>query len=477
VESSNHTLSEIRHEILDVEKLKNCFECGICTASCSMADMLGNDYGPRKLLEEIYANPEEALSSEAIWVCAWCYRCYNRCPQGLKVPEILLSIRKTAVERGQTQAFDRALQKIVKNVPLPLAATFVCYHPERAGFKSDYVIEKIEKLREEQLDTKKEKAAKSSKKKVAIIGSGPAGLAAAYELSRKKYNVTVFESLPAAGGMLRKGIPQNRLPRKIVDKEIDFLRALGVGFRTNTEIGKSLTFEDLKKEGYKAFFVSTGAHRSQRLKVEGTGLKGITYALDFLWDTNFDKKVEVGQKIAVIGGGNVAIDAARTARCLGAAEVTVLYRRSKDEMPANLREVEEAEREGIKVEFLVSPKKILGDNGRVCGIECTRMRLDEPDETGRRKAVAVEGSEFKHEADMVILAIGETPDLTFLPKDVELNDDGTLWTSPLTLETTTPGIFGGGDAASGPATVIEAIRDGKRAAESIENYLKTMKED
>jgi NADPH-dependent glutamate synthase beta subunit-like oxidoreductase len=289
--------------------------------------------------------------------------------------------------------------------------------------------------------------------------------------------VTVFEALSEAGGMLRKAIPQYRLPKKLVAKEIEFIEDLGVEVRTGTEIGKNLSFAELKKDGYGAFFVSTGAHKSQKLKIEGTDLKGVAHALDFLWDANLEKKIEVGSKVVVIGGGNVAVDAARTARCLGAADVTILYRRSKEEMPANLREVEEAEHEGVKIEFLVSPKKILGENGNVCGIECTHMRLDEPDETGRKKAIPIEGSEFTREADRVILAIGEIPDLAFLPKDVELNEDGTLWVNPLTMETTTSGVFGGGDAVTGPASVIEAIRDGKRAAVSIENYLKTKKED
>jgi NADPH-dependent glutamate synthase beta subunit-like oxidoreductase len=443
-----------------------------------MAEMLGNEYGPRKLLEDIYANPEEAMTSEAIWVCAWCYRCYNRCPQGLKVPEILLSLRKMAVERGQTEAFDKALQKIVKNVPLPLVATFVCYHPERAGLKNNEVIERIEQLRQEHVSSgKKEKSGKTSKFKVAIIGSGPAGLAAAYELGRKNYSITVFESLPEAGGMLRKAIPQYRLPKKLVAKEVEFIEALGVEVKTGTEIGKSLSFEDLKKKGYRAFFISTGAHKSQKLKIEGTDKKGVANALDLLWDTNLEKKIEIGNKVVVIGGGNVAIDAARTAHCLGATEVTILYRRSRNEMPANLREVEEAEHEGVKIEYLVSPKKILGENDKVSAIECTRMRLDEPDETGRRKAVPIEGSEFRLQADNVILAIGETPNLSFLPKDVDLNEDGTLWVNPLTMETTSAGFFGGGDAVSGPASVIEAIRDGKHAAESIETYLRSIQED
>jgi NADPH-dependent glutamate synthase beta subunit-like oxidoreductase len=238
-------------------------------------------------------------------------------------------------------------------------------------------------------------------------------------------------------------------------------------------VGKDVCFEDFQKDGYKAVFVGAGAHKSQQLKVEGGDLDGVTHALDFLWGSNSGEKTEVGKKIVVVGGGNVAVDAARTALCRGADEVTILYRRSKDEMPANLWEVKEAEDEGVKIEFLVSPKKISGEKGRVSALECVRMQLGEPDESGRRKAVPVEGSEFKRETDMVILAIGEVPDLGFLPKQVELNDDGTVWVNPITMETSMVGVFAGGDAVTGPASVIEAIRDGKRAAESIECYLKS----
>jgi NADPH-dependent glutamate synthase beta subunit-like oxidoreductase len=477
LESSTSITKEVIEKILDAKKLKNCFECGICTASCSMAEMLGNEYSPRRLLEDIYSNPEKVLASEAIWVCAWCYRCRSRCPQALNLPEIFLFMRSAAVNQGHTQAFDKALQKIVKNIPLPLVTTLVCFHPERAGLKNETVLEKIEQTREELFKTKKkDKATKSSKEKLAVIGSGPAGLTVAYELGRKGYRVTIFEALSEPGGMLRKGIPQRRLPKQVLAKEIRFIKNMGVEFKTGMKIGKDVGFEDLKKEGYEAVFIGAGAHRSQKLRAEGSDLKGVTDALDFLWDSNLGKKVEVGKSVVVVGGGNVALDAARTIRCLGSNEVTILYRRSQDEMPANPREVEEAEHEGVKIEFLVSPKKILGENGKVCAIECVRMQLGEPDETGRRRAIPVEGSEFKRETDTVILAIGESPDLGFLPKDVELNEDGTLWVDPITMETTMPGVFGGGDAVTGPASVIEAIRDGKRAAESIENYMKSLKE-
>jgi heterodisulfide reductase subunit A len=477
VEHSTSIAREIQEKILDAKKLKSCFECGICTASCSINEMIGNEYSPRKLVEDIYSNPEDLLDSEAIWLCAWCYRCHSRCPQALDLPEILLFMRSEAVKRGNAQTFDRALQKIVKNIPLPLITTLVCFHPERAGLKNKEILQRIEQIREEQVkQNQKQQTKEKPKEKVAVIGSGPAGLTVAYELARNGYNVTVFEALSRPGGMLTKGIPENRLPKQIVDKEIQFIKNLGVNFKTGVRIGKDLSFESLKKQGFKAIFIATGAHKSHPLNIDGSSLKGVVHALDFLWDINTGKKADLGRNVVVIGGGNVAVDAARTARWLEADQVKILYRRSKDEMPANLRAVEEALGEGVKIEFLVSPKKILGANGKVCGVECVRMQLGEPDDSGRRKATPIEGSDFELETDMVVLAIGETPDLGFLPLDVDRNEDGTLWANALTLETSMPGVFGGGDAATGPASVIEAIRDGKRAAESIENYLKTIKE-
>jgi len=200
----------------------------------------------------------------------------------------------------------------------------------------------------------------------------------------------------------------------------------------------------------------------------------VIHALDFLWSVNIGEKVEIGKIIVVVGGGNVAMDSAKTALQLGAKEATIFYRRSREEMPANPWEVKEAEEEGVKFEFLVAPKRILGENGKVSAIECTQMQLGEPDETGRRRPIPIEGSEFTRETDMVILAIGEVPDLEFLPKEMELNEDGTIWINPMTMETSLKGVFAGGDAVTGPASVIEAIRDGRRAAESIENYLNSL---
>ena len=476
MKTANTTISkEDAQKFLDVEKLKYCFECGICTASCSMAELLGKDYNPRALLEKILINPEEAINSFQLWLCAWCYRCYRRCPQALKVPEIFSFLKSKAVENGHLDPLNAALQKIVKQIPLPTVATLICFHPERAGINKDEILKKMEKMLREYLkEVKNKKAlAKASRHKIAVIGSGPAGLTVAFELAKEGYNVTVFESLPEVGGMLWKCIPKYRLPRNVLTNEIQFLRELGVEIRTGVKIGRDLGFNDLFKEGYKIVFIGSGAHRTKKLKIEGENLKGVVYALDFLWNVNSGTIEEILKRVVVIGGGNVAVDAARTAMELGAEEVTILYRRSREEMPANPWEVKEIEDLGVRVQFLVAPKKIIGVNGKVSAIECVRMQLGEPDETGRRKPIPIEGSEFKQETDMTILAIGEIPNVEFLPREIELNENGTVWTNPVTMETSLKGVFAGGDVVTGAATVIEAIAAGKRAAESIKKYLKS----
>lgn len=471
----------VLEQLLDTEKLKYCYECGICTSSCPMADLLGKDYNPRTLLEKLLFDPERVLDSSELWLCAWCYSCQRRCNQGLKLPEIFLKIRRIAANRGDMRPYEKALQKIVENVPLPIVTMLACFHPERAGLDRDQVLVRTEQLYDSFLKNEKAKRAqKVAEEKVAVIGSGPAGLTVAFELSLKGYGVTVFESLPEAGGMLRKCIPSFRVPKKYVKREIQFIKDLGVDIRTGVKIEDS-SFSNLWREGYKAIFVGVGAHKSQKMNLDGGELEGVTHALDFLWSVNSGEDVKIGNDVVVIGGGNVAVDTARSVLIAdaalrgGAGEVTILYRRSKEEMPAIPWEVGEAEKEGVKIEFLVSPKKILGKEGKVSGVECVRMRLDEPDESGRRKAIPIEGSEFTRDADMVILAIGETPDLEFLPQEITLNENDTIWADPATLETSVKGVFAGGDAVTGPATVIEAIVGGKHAAESIDNYLRSAK--
>jgi NADPH-dependent glutamate synthase beta subunit-like oxidoreductase len=384
-------------------------------------------------------------------------------------------MRTTVIKNGYTEPIEKALKKIVEKVPLPLVTTLVCFHPERAGIDKEEILNRIEKMRVERLKVgKRKRTLKSSGRKIAIIGSGPAGLTVAYELARKGHRVTIFDALPEPGGMLRKCIPEYRLPRHVLAKEVQFIKDLGVEIKTGVTVGKDLNFADLSQEGFQAIFIGTGAHKSQKLKIEGGDLKGVIHALDFLWRVNCGEKTEIGKTIVVIGGGNVAVDAAKTALRLGAEKVTILYRRSREEMPANPWEVKEAEDAGVKIEFLVAPKQILGENGRVSAVECVRMQLGELDESGRRKPIPTEGSEFTQETGMVILAIGEAPDLEFLPKEIERNKDGTVWVNPITMETSLQGVFAGGDAVTGPASVIEAIRAGKCAAGSIENYLKSL---
>ncbi|KPV63987.1 MAG: Sulfide dehydrogenase subunit alpha precursor [Candidatus Bathyarchaeota archaeon BA1] len=458
--------------LLDVEKLKYCHECGICTASCPVVELAPKHYHPRVLLQRIFLDLERVLMEEGLWLCAWCYRCQKRCPQGLRLPEIFLSIRGLAVEQGCLEGLKGALEIIRREIPLPASCCYVCFHPERAKVDKQMVSSALERMGKRQRTSP---LSKQSGEMIAIIGSGPAGLTAAYELAKRGHSVTVFESMPEPGGMLRKCIPGFRLPKRALDDDIEHIKTGGVEIKTNTTVGRDLTFDDLWLGGYKAVFIATGAHKSKRLDIDGEDLKGVIHALDFLRDINLGEKVEMGERVAVIGGGNVAIDAARSALRLGVREVNVLYRRSREEMPANPWEVREAESDGVRIQFLVAPKKILGKDGRVTALECIRMRLGEPDESGRRAPIPIEGSEFIMELDTLILAVGEAPDLSLLPKGVEFIEGNTIAIDPITMETSLPGIFAGGDVASGPATVIEAILAGKRAASSIDSYLRAEK--
>jgi NADPH-dependent glutamate synthase beta subunit-like oxidoreductase len=315
--------------------------------------------------------------------------------------------------------------------------------------------------------------------KIAVIGSGPAGLTAAQELAKLGYSVTIFEALPKPGGMLGWCIPAYRLPREAVDAEIKRTENLGVEFITGTEIGVDKSIEDLLSEGFEAVFIAVGAHKCRKLGIPGEDLKGVLDALDFLKEASLGKKKNLGDKVVVIGGGDVAMDAARIARIalhLGAKEVKIIYRRSRDEMPANPWEVKETEEEGIEIQFLVNPKRIIGENGKVKGLECVKMRLGKPDQSGRPRPMPVEGSEFTLEADTIIPAIGESPCLFPMPQSVRVSRRNTIVVDPFDLQTGMPQVFAGGDVVRGPSTVIEAIIDGKRATRSIHEYITSTKE-
>ena len=310
-----------------------------------------------------------------------------------------------------------------------------------------------------------------NRKKIAIIGSGPAGLSAANDLAKKGYLVTIFEALSSPGGMLRRCIPKYRLPNKLIDFDIMFITDLGVKIKTNNQIGKIQKLKKLFEEGYDAIFIATGAHEDKKYQIEGQDLQGVYNALTFLERAN-KKDVMTLNKVSVIGGGNVAIDSARTALKLGAQEVTILYRRSEEEISASPWEIKEAEKEGVKIQYLVTPKRILGENGKVTRIECIKNELGEPDKTGRRSPIPIKGSEFTIQTDGVIIAIGQFPDTVFLSETVEVTKQKTIETNPFTFETSSPSIFAGGDVVLGSGTLIEAILAGKQAAYSIDCYLK-----
>lgn len=434
-----------------------------------MMELLSTHYNPRSLLQKTLTEPEKTLGDDSLWLCAWCYKCHKRCPQGLKPPEIFQILKSEAAKRGSLEGFKRAISIMEKDIPLPIVCWYTCFHPERAGIGDKTLAEALWKLTAESMKVRKREI--RHHQKVAVIGSGPAGLTAACELAEMGYPVTVFEALPAPGGMLRKSMPGFRLPKEALENETKRLEQMGIRIETNITIGKDAGFDELWQDDFKAVFVAVGAHKSRKLGIEGEELEGVLNALSFLWSVNMEQDVELGKKVGVIGGGNVAVDASRTALRHGADEVLILYRRSREEMPANPWEVKEAEKEGVKIELLVAPKKILEKAGRVEGLELDKMKLGEQDETGRRTPVPVEDSEFSLKLDTVIVAIGETAETTFLPKDIEVDKAGRIIVNPFTMETSLPGVFAGGDTVTGPATIMEAILAGKKAAYSINQYL------
>jgi len=316
----------------------------------------------------------------------------------------------------------------------------------------------------------------NGKQKVAVIGAGPAGLAASYNLALNGYKVTIYDEQSQAGGMALVGIPPYRLPRNILSREIEIIRKAGIEIKPNTKVGKDITLESLTNEGFKAIFIATGAHLGREFEIENwkEGYEGLADGIEFLRHVNLGKKVEPKDRVLIVGGGNVAIDCARTCLRLGFKDVTIVYRRSRAEMPGRKEEVEEAEREGAKIHFLSVPVKVLTEGNRVTGAECIRMELGKPDASGRRRPVPVKGSEFTLQTDMIISAIGEKPDLSFLTEgeSIKITEAGTVEVAPFTYQASRAGIFSGGDCVTGPATLIEAIAAGNRAARSIDQYLR-----
>jgi NADPH-dependent glutamate synthase beta subunit-like oxidoreductase len=388
--------------------------------------------------------------------------CNGACPAGVDIPMFM-----GLVGEGR---YDEAWNVIRQENPFPGVCGRVCFHPceshcNRAEYDETIAINALERFVADQAPPLKPESptGEMGKERIAVVGSGPSGLSCAYHLARMGYEVTVFEALPQPGGILRMGIPSYRLPKDVLDKEIADIQAYGVEIKTNARLGGDLSFENLQEYG--AIFIATGVHVSRKLNIPGEDLKGVGSGLDLLRDINLGKAVRIGKKVAVIGGGNTALDAARAVLRLGGTPF-ILYRRSRDEMPAFDEEISEALEEGIEIRYLTGPRQILGHGGRATQLECIRMELGAEDETGRKRPVPIPDSNFTIEADGVVVAVGEEPDLTILPADIRV--EAKMVTTDKGARTSRKDVFAGGDLAHLDRTVAHAIGSGKRAAISID---------
>lgn len=452
--------------------LSKCTACGECAKVCPVERPNDYDLGlsTRKAIFKRY--PQAIPSGYAIQKLDTA-PCRMGCPANLNVQGYVAMVKE-----GK---YREAVEIIMRDLPFPGVLGRVCPHRCEESCRRKQVdqpisIREIKRVAADHAPVTELPVPAIDRKedRVAIVGSGPAGLTAAYFLALDGYKVTVYEAMPEPGGMMRYGIPEHRLPRSVLDCEIENLKRFGVEIQTNVRIGKDVTLKELREHGAKAVFVATGAWKGLRLGIpgekEGPGVQDVT---SFLRQVHQGEIKKLEGKVVVIGGGHSALDGARTALRLGASEVSILYRRSRTEMLAEPEEIEEAEAEGVKIHFLGAPLKVVHEAGRVKGLECIRTRLTEPDSTGRRKPIPIEGSEFFLEADHIVPAIGQEPDLEFMgdgPK-LDVSKWNLLVVNPETLQTSVPWIFAGGDVVTGPATVIEAVAAGKRAAKYISRFL------
>lgn len=435
---------------------------------------------------EVSMGYTEEMAMEEASRCLNCKHkpCVSGCPVNVRIPEFVVKVAE-----GK---FEEAYEIIASTNSLPAISGRVCPQENQCegkcvrGIKGESVsIGRLERFcADYHMKHSDAKAVKpqSNGKKVAVVGAGPSGLTCAGDLAKKGYEVTVFEAFHTAGGVLVYGIPEFRLPKAIVKKEVENLQDLGVEVKTNMVIGRVLSVDELFEMGYKAIFIGSGAGLPSFMGIEGEDLIGVYSANEYLTRTNlmkayledYDTPIIKSKSVAVVGGGNVAMDAARCAKRLGAENVYIVYRRGMEEMPARKEEVHHAMEEGIIFKNLNNPVKILGDeNGRVRAMECIEMELGEPDASGRRKPIAKEGSNFELPVDTVIMSIGTSPNplIRSTTPGLDTNKRGCLVVNEDTMQTTREGVYAGGDAVTGAATVILAMGAGKQAAKSIDEYL------
>ncbi|MBN1410552.1 MAG: FAD-dependent oxidoreductase [Spirochaetales bacterium] len=456
-----------------------CTGCGECVKECPVE--IPNEFDDGLSMRKAIFRPFPQAAPNAFVIDKRGEPpCRNACPAGCNVQGYIALIQK--------RKFKEALELIRETIPIPAICGRICGHLCEQGCNRKYIDDPLQirllkrfvtdyEMSHKEKPVKIKPTAKSKKRgKVAIIGSGPAGITAAYDLCKMGYQPIVFEALGKPGGMLRVGIPKYRLPDDIIDYEIDIIRQMGVEIRTNTPVGADLTIKDLFNKGFEAVFIAIGTHKSRRMEIEGEDLPGVHPGMVFLRNVSQGKPTGYvkGKTVVVIGGGNTAIDAVRTASRLGAKEAFIVYRRSRDEMPVSPEELNDAEAEGIKIHFLLSPVKICETNGKVSQIICNQMILGAVDSSGRRRPVPVEGKTVTFDVDIVIPAIGQEADYSQLKEADELllTKKGFLAVDPVTLETNLPGIFAGGDVAGAGALAIHSVGHGHEAAISIDRYIK-----
>ncbi|HDL08515.1 MAG TPA: FAD-dependent oxidoreductase, partial [Desulfobacteraceae bacterium] len=463
-----------RPRYIDLEK---CTACGECTKVCPVDIPAGFDesLGKRKA---VYRHFPQAIPAEYLIDKADRAPCNRACPAGINVQGYIAMIK--------VGKYKEAIEIIMKDMPLPGVLGRVCFNPcedacRRAEVDAPLSIRDLKRFAAKQVDLLSLPLPDIDWKneKVAIVGSGPSGLSAGYFLGLKGYRSTIFEALPVAGGMLAVGIPQYRLPGEVLNKEIENIKRFGVEIRTSSPIGKDHTVDDLLKEGYTSVYIAVGAHRGTGLRLPGEeDYSGILHGVGWLRDISLKKTKRLeNKKVVIIGGGNTAIDAARSAIRFGAARVEILYRRTSEEMPANPHEIDEALKEGVKISYLVSPVSIKGERKILQGLVCVKNRLEKSDASGRPRPVPIDGSDFFVEADLILPSIGQGLDESCLNETgIGISERGWIVSDPETMETDKMGVFAGGDAVLGPTSVIEAIAQGKQAAQVIADFIQGKEE-
>jgi heterodisulfide reductase subunit A-like polyferredoxin len=453
-----------------IDPLK-CTACGDCASVCPV--VLPNEYEQGlSTWKAVYKKYVQAIPGAFAIHKADKAPCRLECPAGLNVQGYVQMV-------GQGK-YREALEIIMEKLPLPGVIGRICPHPcqnvcRRGDVDEAVAIRDLKRLAADRFDPRDIEITclPQRRERVAVIGSGPAGLSAAYHLAKKGIQCTIFEALPEPGGMLRAGIPHYRLPREVLERDIEIITNLGVQIKTNTRLGQEVTIDGFFDQGYKAVYLAMGAHKGTKIGIAGEEAEGVLQGVDFLREVNLTGKAVVGKRVAIVGGGNVAIDVGRCALRLGAEEVNILYRRTRAEMPAWEEEVQAVEAEGAKLTYSTAPEEVLTEDGRVVGLRCVRMKMGAPDASGRRSPLPIYKGEYDIGIDQLIVAIGQRPALSGLEGVVGLtfSPKGTIEVDPITYATGREGVFAGGDVQSGPWVAIGAIAAGREAAESIVRYL------